>query len=258
LFANAQQKKPFVLGTIETIQSVELSENRTLNIYLPEGYSADSAATYPVIYLLDGSADEDFIHISGLVQFLNFPWVNVLPKSIVVGIANVDRKRDFTFKTANKKDLAIMPTAGGAAKFIKFIQNELQPYIEKHYKANSKKTIIGESLGGLLATEILVEHPTLFTDYIIISPSLWYDDESLITRVATLLPITKAEHLKVYISVGNEGTQMQNDVDSLVSIIKKVNDKKIKLFYYPFPKENHATIMHRSVYKAFEVMNKKE
>lgn len=103
-FNFSQTSKPFVLGVIEEIQSKELSENRTLNIYLPEGYKQDDTTKYPVIYLLDGSADEDFIHVVGLVQFNNFPWINRVPKSIVVGIANVDRKRDFSFPTTIEED----------------------------------------------------------------------------------------------------------------------------------------------------------
>ena len=70
------EDKPFVLGFIDTINSVLLSEARTINIYLPEGYSPDSVATYPVIYLLDGGGDEDFIHIVGLVRYYNQPWIN--------------------------------------------------------------------------------------------------------------------------------------------------------------------------------------
>ncbi|HEX8459991.1 MAG TPA: alpha/beta hydrolase-fold protein, partial [Segetibacter sp.] len=91
--------KPFVLGVIDEIQSKELGEKRILNIYLPEGYNAKDTIKYPVIYLLDGSADEDFIHVVGLVQFNSFEWINLVPKSIVVGIATVDRRRDFTFPT---------------------------------------------------------------------------------------------------------------------------------------------------------------
>jgi len=90
------QSKPFILGEILEINSLELAEKRTLNIYLPAGYSRAHSSRYPVIYLLDGSADEDFIHVAGLVQFNNFPWINRLPESIVVGIANTNRKRDFT------------------------------------------------------------------------------------------------------------------------------------------------------------------
>lgn len=100
------QDKDFVLGKITTIHSTELNEDRILNIYLPEGYNSNES--YPVIYLLDGSANEDFIHIVGLVQFANFEWVKLLPKSIVVGIENVDRKRDFTYPTTIEKDKRII------------------------------------------------------------------------------------------------------------------------------------------------------
>src|ERR1700756_3825236 len=94
-FCQADSSKPFVLGTIEQIKSVQLGETRILHIYLPEGYNKNDTVKYPVIYLLDGSADEDFIHTVGLVQFCSFSWVNRAPQSIVVGIANVNRMRDF-------------------------------------------------------------------------------------------------------------------------------------------------------------------
>ena len=73
---NGEASKPFVLGYIDEIQSKELSEKRVLNIYLPEGYKKEDSIKYPVIYLLDGSADEDFIHVTGLIQFNNFSWIN--------------------------------------------------------------------------------------------------------------------------------------------------------------------------------------
>ncbi len=60
-------KEPFSIGENFTFHSKMLDEDRQVNIYLPNGYSKDSARTYPVIYLLDGSKDEDFIHIAGLV-----------------------------------------------------------------------------------------------------------------------------------------------------------------------------------------------
>ncbi|WP_350340228.1 alpha/beta hydrolase-fold protein [Paraflavitalea speifideaquila] len=72
-------------------------------MYLPEGYNKQDTVRYPVIYLLDGAADEDFIHIAGLIQFNNFSWINRVPPSILVGIVNTDRKRDFTFPTSVKK-----------------------------------------------------------------------------------------------------------------------------------------------------------
>lgn len=140
---STESNKPFVLGVIDEIQSKELNEKRILNIYFPEGYNSNDATKYPVIYLLDGSADEDFIHISGLVQFNSFEWVDQVPKSIVVGIATVDRRRDFTFPTTIEKDQKRFPTSGHSDKFIAFIEKELQPFIDKKYKTTNSKTIIG-------------------------------------------------------------------------------------------------------------------
>ena len=74
-------KLPFVLGVVDQVYSPRLSETRMLNIYLPEDYDADTLS-YPVIYLLDGSSNEDFIHIVGVVQFLTM--IEAMPKSIVV------------------------------------------------------------------------------------------------------------------------------------------------------------------------------
>lgn len=251
----SKDNKPFVLGTIREIQSHQLSEKRTLNIYFPEGYDQNDSLRYPVIYLLDGSSDEDFIHIAGLVQFCNFSWVNIVPKSIVVGIANVDRKRDFTFPTTIVKDKKDFPTTGGSQKFISFIEKELQPFIDKNYKTNSSKTIIGQSLGGLLATEILFKKPTLFDRYIIISPSLWWDKESLL--LIKPLTLSPGLHRKtfVYVAVGKEGKIMETDAKKLVSILAESHPKNMKLSFQYFPDENHASILHNAVYKAFESFN---
>lgn len=154
-------KVPITIGESITFYSKVLDEDRTLNIYLPQGYSSDSTKTYPVIYLLDGSIDEDFVHISGIVQFGSFSWINMIPETIVVGISNVDRKRDFTYPTTIEQDKKDFPTTGESEKFINFIEVELQPMVKALYKVNGIKTIIGQSLGGLLATEILFKKTKL-------------------------------------------------------------------------------------------------
>jgi predicted alpha/beta superfamily hydrolase len=248
------ESRPFVLGRINEIYSKTLAEKRVVNIYLPEGYNEKDSTSYPVIYLLDGSADEDFIHIAGLIQFLNFPWVNILPKSILVGIANVDRKRDFTFPTSVSQDKIESPTSGGSENFISFIEKELQPFIEKNYKTNSSKTIIGQSLGGLLATEILFKKPALFTRYIIVSPSLWWNNESLLSTKPILSNSSSVQPTSVYIAVGNEGKIMKNDAHRLISILRSYLPKKTVIHFQYFPHEDHATILHRAVYDAFEYL----
>mgnify|MGYP001260408586 CR=1 FL=1 len=178
--AQSNTAKPIILGYTEELYSDMLDERRQLNIYLPEGY--DSSKRYPVIYLLDGGADEDFIHVAGIVQYNNFSWIERVPKSILVGIANTDRKRDFTYPSRRARDKELCPTGGGSAKFMDFIEQEVQPFIKGKYAVNNETTLIGQSLGGLLATEILFTRPMMFDKYIIISPSLWWDDGGLLKR----------------------------------------------------------------------------
>ncbi|HEY1047275.1 MAG TPA: alpha/beta hydrolase-fold protein [Bacteroidia bacterium] len=255
-----ESTKPFVLGVIEEIQSKELKEKRILNVYLPEGYDPKDTVKYPVIYLLDGSADEDFIHIVGLVQFNSFEWVDQVPKSIVVGIANVDRRRDFTFPSTVEYDKRNNPSSGHSDKFIAFIEKELQPFIQAKYKTNGTKTIIGQSLGGLLATEILLTKTSLFTHYIIVSPSLWWDSGSLLNKLPTSL-----ENVKVFIGVGKEGLTpskparvMEEDVRLLYDMLVKIKSNKVMLDFDYFPQENHATILHQAVFNAFKSLWQKE
>lgn len=263
-FGQAQKTnktKPFVLGVIEEIQSKELSEKRILNIYLPEGYNSKDSIKYPVIYLLDGSADEDFIHITGLVQFNSFEWINQVPKSIVVGIATVDRRRDFTFPTTIEKDQKKFPTSGHSAKFISFIEKELQPFIERKYKTNDSRTIIGQSLGGLLETEILLTKPALFNKYIIVSPSLWWNNGSLLNTDTAVLKNSFSQQTDIYIAVGKEGAtptdiprMMEEDARLLFDKIRQMNSKSIQVYFEYLPKENHATILHQAVSNSFKVL----
>ncbi len=239
--------KPFVLGESLEMNSLQLSEKRILHVYLPEGYQKDTMARFPVIYLLDGSANEDFIHVVGLVQFF-FLQYN-MPKTIVVGIANVDRKRDFTFPTTIAADKEQYPTTGGSARFIDFLEMEVQPLIQKTYRTTDSKMLIGQSLGGLLATEILLKKPELFDRYCIVSPSLWWDNESLLHQAPALLSRVRKEPKHVYVSVGNEGKVMEHDAKKIAQWLFKSG---LKVDFVPLPKEDHGTILHLSIYEAFK------
>ncbi len=249
-----KEKRDFSIGDNITIHSEILEEERSVNIYLPTGYSKNVEKKYPVIYVLDGSLEEDIIHIAGLVQFCSFSWIHIIPESIVVGIANVDRKRDFTFPTTNEQDKVDFPTAGGSEKFIKFIERELQPTINQNYRVTESSTLIGQSLGGLLASEVLLKKSALFDNYIIISPSLWWDDESLLE-----IPIHDLSSVQgIYVGVGKEGAIMERDAQELYNKLLTI-DKSPNIHFSFFEKQTHGDALHLAVYDAFEkIFNNKE
>jgi predicted alpha/beta superfamily hydrolase len=241
---------PLNIGDVLTVDSKVLGEQRILNVYVPASYADSSDKQYPVIYVLDGSISEDFIHISGLVQFTSFPWLNIAPESIVVGIANVDRKRDFTFVSSDKLDQKELPTSGGASKFIEFIDSEVQTTINQRYRVNGQNTLIGQSLGGLLATQILFEHPHMFANYIIISPSLWWDQESLLKKTID----TSQSGLKIYIGVANEGSTMIRLATTLTDKLNHAYKRKDAAHFSYFKQNGHADTLHLAVYDALKIL----
>jgi len=245
VFAQTENVKPLTIGEIRTIKSKVLNEDRILNIYLPQSF--DKTKSYPIIYLLDGSMNEDFIHVTGLVQFFNQMYS--MPETIVVGVANIDRKKDFTFHTDLKDLQKDYPTTGHSDQFIGFLEKELKPYIESQFKSTDTY-IFGQSLGGLLATEILLKKPELFNNYFIISPSLWWDDESLLKQAPQLLAKSKDIRKFVYVSVGKgEHPVMVKDAENLYDLLKKSNKKNWTVEYKMMETDNHATILHRSLYE---------
>lgn len=255
------ESTPLTIGITQQFYSNILDETRTINIYLPEDYNANDTITYPVIYIPDGGIEEDFIHITGIVRYNAQPWINRFPKSIVVGIENTNRKRDFTFAVPNldflekvgykKKD---MPYYGGSANYILFLEKEIQPFIEEEYKANHHRTIIGESLAGLLTAEILLKHPNLFDTYMIISPSLWWGDEALLREADSLLKANLKKQVRVCISAPDkkENRQMYNEAKSFYRLLKR--NPSISIFFDYLPDELHSTVMHQAVYNAFKIL----
>jgi predicted alpha/beta superfamily hydrolase len=248
--AGSVSRTPFSIGETVVFQSDVLGEDRIINVYLPAGYAEHPEKTFPVIYLLDGSADEDFIHIAGLVQFASFSWIEMIPETIVVGIANVDRQRDLTFPSNNEKDRTDLPSSGGSARFIEFIADELQPLIGKSYRTDSTKTLIGQSLGALLATEILFKKPDLFENYVVISPSLWWDDGSLLEITPKIYSSAKS----IYVGVGREGDVMERAARALSEKIDDTKSVSTRTYFGYFEALDHGDTLHLAVYDAFSKM----
>ncbi len=252
---------PLTVGQSTVLFSKHLNENRNINIYLPEDYKANDTVKYPVVYILDGGLEEDFFHLTGIIRFNTQPWIARFPKSIVVGIENTNRRRDFTFAVANTDFIekegfqkSSFPQYGGSAQYINFLEKELQPYMTKNYAVNQQKTVIGESLAGLFSTEILLKKPDLFTNYIIISPSLWWGEESLLKQANELLNKNLKKPVNVYIGLPNkeEDLKMYQAGESLYQTLKGHQNLHVVFDY--MPTELHSTVIHQAVYNAFKLL----
>jgi hypothetical protein len=260
---NLNENEAINIGSSIQIESKFLIETCRLNIYLPEGYHNGDTSKYPVVYLLDGAVNEDFVHIIGLYQYFSMDWIDFVPKSIVIGIVTNDRKRDYTFKTNIKTDSSRFPTSGNSENFISYIQKEVKPFINQNFRTNTNATLIGQSLGGLLATEILFKSPTLFDNYLIISPSIWWNNGSILESNSNPFDKIKSP-INIYLAVGKEGLTpsaiprvMEVDVNLLKEKIDNINNENINLVFDYLPDENHATILHQAVINAIKSIGNK-
>lgn len=141
-------------------------------MYLPEGYK-DSTTRYPVLYALDGNTY--FMASIGIFKY--HAEFDTEPEMIIVAIPNTSRQRDFT---PTKRDYS--PVSGGAANFLKFIKEELFPFIENNYRTQAYRVFSGHSLGGLCVFYALLYEPEMFNAYIAVSSSIWYDDKLLLKK----------------------------------------------------------------------------
>jgi uncharacterized protein len=138
-----------------------------IKVGLPADYDS-SIKKYASIYVLDGENDFGFIsnRCKEISDSLNV--TNVLVISIGYG---KDRSIDYT-------PTKMSSVTGGGPEFLKFIETQLIPKIEETYRvdtARSSRVIIGHSYGGLFGTYALCANNKVFGNYLLLSPSLWFN-----------------------------------------------------------------------------------
>jgi predicted alpha/beta superfamily hydrolase len=170
------QTEPVVLGSKYTIHSDILGDDRSFIVNLPEGYES-TRRDYPVLYVLD--AEYFYYQAHGALQFLSDCGYNrnrPIPQMILVAVLDGYRNRDFTPTHAPVQGPLRYPTSGGAADYLKHLEKELLPFINTNFRT-SGRILAGWSFGGLFSFYTFLEKPDLFSAYLAISPSLWWNGQ---------------------------------------------------------------------------------
>jgi tetratricopeptide (TPR) repeat protein len=152
---------PVTIGTYRTLHSGILNESRTLLVNLPRGYS-ETTIHYPVLYILYGGQVRGYFAESvHVVDRLHE--AELMPRVIIVGIKNVDRYRDNLPVNRDGEK-------GGAENFLKFIREELIPFIDASYRTKNFRILLGPQAGASFGLYALMEAPGLFKANIITNP----------------------------------------------------------------------------------------
>ncbi len=222
--------------TAETIKlrSHALDQDRTINVYVPPGY-AGGTARYPVLYLLDGGLNQGF---PAMVKIVDQDIARgAAADVIVVGIEAVRREDELTFREAGR---AGMPPGGGAGPFRRFVVDEVKPWVEAHFRTGTRSALVGGSLAGLFVLETLLREPAQFTDYVAVSPSLWWANNALTADAPTLLAANPPRDRRLWLALADEGPSM--GVGAFMAVLDRHAPPSLRWSFRPFPDKTHQTV----------------
>lgn len=189
-----------------------LGNRRDVLVYLPRGYRRFGRRRYPVLYVQDGQNVFD-----AATSFSGVEWgvdetaqrlirKNLIEPLIIVAIANTGEDRIHEYAptrgvidaTAKRKKRS----RGLARQYGRFLIEELKPYIDRKYRTKREfesTGLGGSSLGALLTLSLGLWFPNVFSKLIVMSPSVWWDNQVLVKMVEKLeakLP------LKIWLDTG--------------------------------------------------------
>ena len=245
---------PIQFGQTFRLSSAVLGEDRVLNVYLPPDYAHTEGAPtpYPVLYALDGGMEEDFPHITGVldVSIRN----EVIRPLIVVGIQNTERRRDLVSATTIPQEKQIAPHAGGTDRFRRFLREELQPEIARRYRVSGDTAVVGESFAGLFVLETLLQDPDLFDTYIAIDPSVWWSGGALVKSAPERFARWSTKPTKRLFVATADAKEMQDGVTALMSALHDARPQGLTATYDPLPAEHHSTIFPVAEVRAYRTL----
>ena len=103
-----------------------------------------------------------------------------------------------------------------------FLRDTVMPFIEHSYRASkTDRTFVGNSLGGLFGAYVLFTEPDLFANYILGSPSVWFDGKAILNT-----PFSKPQtKIKVYLSVGEYEKPAFGEGQDMIAGAVQLRDK---------------------------------
>lgn len=249
IFSSASAQVPPGVTALK-INSAVLGEERTILVRVPPGYETNKQR-YGVLYMTDGNAHIG--HTSSTVEFLARN--GRMSEMIVVGITNTDRTRDLspthvTTTVAGGNSALQFPTSGGGDKFLKFIETELIPEIEKRYRVHPYRILAGHSLGGLFAIHAMISRPELFNSYVAVSPALQWDNQVVVKRAEDFFKARKEFPATLFMSLGSEPGPIEDGFYQLKQVLEKNQIKDFEWKAQVLDDEDHGSVVLHSHYLA--------
>jgi uncharacterized protein len=227
----------------------------------PEGRGEE--LSLPTLYVLD--ANWLFATTCEVTRLMGL--TNEVPPVRIVGIGYPDISTTLGTMALRSRDLtptrddspwatveALWPDApaflgtGQGAAFSEDLREVIVPHVEGHGPCESgERGLLGYSLGGLFAFHQLLDYPAVFQRYIMISPSLWWDQEAAFNKVSDWSPTAHLEKSRLFLSVGEleepppgePGIPMVSEVRRMDGLLRARAGEELSLETKVFEGETH-------------------
>jgi predicted alpha/beta superfamily hydrolase len=212
--AGARAQSPVSLFGATQFDLTSKISGRTYRIFVYKPLIPAPPSGYPAVFVTDGNgmfplaaAQTALLGLAGkgaVVVGIGYPSDDFMKPMML-------RYRDLTPVTDDKTlfptqpPLAEADQGGGSDLFYRFIAEELRPAVSASYPLDAHhQTLYGHSLGGLFVLGVMFKYPESFNNYVASSPSIWWDNKSVLKDESGFLAKAKsAKHrIRVLICVG--------------------------------------------------------
>lgn len=240
--AGAAARTPVQVARSEafTLRDPRTGRAYRIMVAAPAGRPPESG--WPVVYVVDG----DYLFMTAVEDMRAFerrPGGRANPRAaVIVGLgypagANSERERVLDLTPPGAPQAARNPDgapvtrrhrgergrraeqdplpSGGADAFLRFIETDVKPRIERRYRIDrGRQAVVGHSLGGLFVLHALFTRPDAFSVYAALSPSLWYGDRLAFSEAQRWAARPSRPPARVLLTIG-EFEQTLGGIDRL-------------------------------------------
>jgi uncharacterized protein len=194
---------------VRTLPVNAAGRHYALFIGLPVSYATEPNKRYPVVYVTDGYWD--FQKITALHGPLVYD--KYAPEFITVGMGYAGDNLNYgdlrRWELTPLQFGTPLEGSGHAKDYLDTIENVFIPLIDKEYRTDPKKRVLGgASLGGLFTLYAMFTKPDLFSGYIAVTPAVAVGDGWLLKYEEEFAKAGKSLNARLYMTVGgNEATR---------------------------------------------------
>jgi enterochelin esterase-like enzyme len=230
-----------------SFKSKVLNMDRKYSVYLPPDYET-SNRSYPVLYLLHGSGDDQ----SGWVQFGEVSLIT--DKAIKEGKSTA---MIIVMPDANTGRRGYFNTVRGDFRYEDFFFSELIPYVEKTYRIRAEKryrAVAGLSMGGRGTVLYALHHPEMFSSACPLSASISRQTDNRNRRGAdTVGPQPTPEQIDAYNKRHDAIYLVENMPDSLKTQVRWYFDVGDDDFLYEGNSLMHIAMRKKGIPHEFRI-----